>query len=296
MELGVEKVLLTPSHPVFRMGQWHLASELGTVNDRKCDFVYNFVLSRGHMLAVNGVSCATLGHGFQDPSVAHDYFGSQAVLCDLQNCVGWKAGLIEQVEQQCICGEVCRENGQTQQEHWLVQNSLQGPMVVDLAFLLRVHAAAMDSTRIPSTLRSSRITIKNQPHIPALPEIVPQLVEYYCNETTKMIEKSSCPHIVGAFCLWWVNAVHPFEDGNGRAARGLAFATTAHLQHRTPKVPNGLHSYFHEPETRKQYLAGLQEANVTCGICECCGEQVPKAFGTTSAATLVGLWSQIADP
>ena len=48
-----------------------------------CDEVYNFALDQGHTVAVNGVECVTLAHGFQEDVVRHAYYGSDRVLADL---------------------------------------------------------------------------------------------------------------------------------------------------------------------------------------------------------------------
>ena len=34
-------------------------------------------MENGHLIDVNGISCATLGHGFREENVKHDYFGSE---------------------------------------------------------------------------------------------------------------------------------------------------------------------------------------------------------------------------
>ena len=42
------------------------------VRGEECAFLYNFVLSRGHVVIVDGVECVTLAHGIQDEVVAHE--------------------------------------------------------------------------------------------------------------------------------------------------------------------------------------------------------------------------------
>ena len=72
-------LLLTPGHPIRVDGHWQQA---GTGSCRRgpvqtaanpgcCEYVYNFVLSRGHVLIVGGVECVTLGHGFREEGVRH---------------------------------------------------------------------------------------------------------------------------------------------------------------------------------------------------------------------------------
>jgi len=115
---------LTPYHPVLlptpgtKLHKWQFPIDLGPVREVRCPAVFNFVLSHGHALVINGLPCVTLGHGFtQDcwppatptqasvepassPSsssgvVAHQYFGTEAVVKDLQQMRGWPSGLVQ---------------------------------------------------------------------------------------------------------------------------------------------------------------------------------------------------------
>jgi len=59
------------------------------------DLVYNYVLDAGHVMLIDGVECATLGHGITGNSViSHSFFGTQAVVQNLQTMSGWNAGRI----------------------------------------------------------------------------------------------------------------------------------------------------------------------------------------------------------
>eukprot|EP00928_Gymnodinium_smaydae_P023249 TRINITY_DN19261_c0_g1_i2.p1 TRINITY_DN19261_c0_g1~~TRINITY_DN19261_c0_g1_i2.p1 ORF type:complete len:303 (-),score=36.38 TRINITY_DN19261_c0_g1_i2:79-855(-) len=252
------------------------------------------VLSRGHVICISGVNCVTLGHGFLDANVQHSYYGTQAVVEDLQQYVGWADGFIDKRESPCVCGEIRRETGEGQHERWLEDVASEG-MMVDSFLLLHVHAAAMGSTWIPCRFRYVALTLSDQFHVPPMPESVPKLVDHFCVQTMKMINEKLNPLVIGAFCLWWVNAVHPFEDGNGRAARGMAFALS--MMSASPDsvagTSKGLHALFREKKHRARYITGLQEANAACGQCSCCGSGSPVAFSEQSAPTLVSLWSSI---
>ena len=59
--------------------------------------VYNLVLGTGHVILVDGVEAVTLGHGFTDDGgiVSHPYFGTEAVLKDLQAAPGWQQGWVD---------------------------------------------------------------------------------------------------------------------------------------------------------------------------------------------------------
>jgi Mg-chelatase subunit ChlD len=85
---------LTPWHPVRINGIFEFPINLGLVVNTDCEVVYNFVLEENHIMNVNGVECVTLGHGFQENVVKHEYFGTGEVVKDLQKVEGWQYGLV----------------------------------------------------------------------------------------------------------------------------------------------------------------------------------------------------------
>ena len=87
---------LTEWHPVRdRSGRWRFPHILGERTMRSTPYVYNFVLSPGHpTILVNGVPCAALGHGLEEPVVAHPYWGTRAVINDLMQRPGWQSGRV----------------------------------------------------------------------------------------------------------------------------------------------------------------------------------------------------------
>jgi hypothetical protein len=88
-------LLITPYHPVRLDGKWNFPCDLAETQKRPCDAVYSFVLKEDHLMVINGVTCVTLGHRFQDEVVKHPYFGSQLVINDLQKMNGWEGGLVQ---------------------------------------------------------------------------------------------------------------------------------------------------------------------------------------------------------
>jgi hypothetical protein len=86
---------LTEWHPTLdASGRWRFPIMLGQRVVRQCDAVYNFVLEREHVLSVSGVPCATLAHGISGAVIGHPYWGTEAVVEELQRNPGWEAGLV----------------------------------------------------------------------------------------------------------------------------------------------------------------------------------------------------------
>lgn len=86
---------ITPGHPVRMKGAWlrprDVAPEALVPHQ---GFVYNFVLDQNHVALVDGVECATWGHGFQDATVAHPFFGTSSIVKELQSSAGWQKGYV----------------------------------------------------------------------------------------------------------------------------------------------------------------------------------------------------------
>ena len=73
--------------------------------------------TRHHALLVDGQACCTLAHGLRDSDViAHEYYGTERVLRDLQAMRGWAEGMVE-LAPDCavrdeatgqVCGMLCK--------------------------------------------------------------------------------------------------------------------------------------------------------------------------------------------
>lgn len=84
---------ITPWHPIrLTDGQWHFPADLASYHSRLISKVYNLVLDAGHTIEAEGIECCTLGHGFQEDKVKHDFFGTAAVIDDLMKLPGWATG------------------------------------------------------------------------------------------------------------------------------------------------------------------------------------------------------------
>jgi uncharacterized Zn-binding protein involved in type VI secretion len=104
---------ITPHHPVFIGGVWQFPVDLAEVGQQPCESVHTFLLKEGGSeVVVEGVPCASLGHGLQEGAACHPYYGSfQAVLADLQLFPGFQSGLVdlkpENIRRDPITGLVC---------------------------------------------------------------------------------------------------------------------------------------------------------------------------------------------
>ena len=103
---------ITPWHPIRQENSWKFPADVHPIQEMTCDAVYCLVVrhlfhpvngmiqsqaqAQTHQAAVvvNGIECATLGHGVMSDKVAsHSFFGESA-LVDLRQCRGWEAGRV----------------------------------------------------------------------------------------------------------------------------------------------------------------------------------------------------------
>jgi hypothetical protein len=89
-------LVITPWHPVLKNNKWSFPCQIGQPwNMTITTEVFNFVLEKGHIMTVNGIDCVTLGHGFIEDVVKHEYFGTEEVINDLKSMPGWENGFID---------------------------------------------------------------------------------------------------------------------------------------------------------------------------------------------------------
>lgn len=90
-------LLITPYHPVRggAAGEWRFPHTMALRVSVACAAVYNVVLDRGHEVAINGIQCVTLAHGFVDSAVIrHPFFGTDRVTSALKQLPGWDNGWV----------------------------------------------------------------------------------------------------------------------------------------------------------------------------------------------------------
>jgi hypothetical protein len=89
--------MITPWHPIRLNGvQWIFPCSIVSSSTKIiCEAVYSFALDQGHTIWINDIECVTLGHGFKEDIVRHDYYGTERVIEDLrimdgqQKCTGF---------------------------------------------------------------------------------------------------------------------------------------------------------------------------------------------------------------
>jgi len=92
---GEDALQLTEWHPLLdERGVWRFPVMVGERVYRRCSHVYNLVLDTDHVVLINGIGCVTLGHGFEGDVVGHAYYGTAAVIDDLQKLPGWADGRV----------------------------------------------------------------------------------------------------------------------------------------------------------------------------------------------------------
>lgn len=87
--VNINGLSITEYHPVQNPytieNEWVFPVDIGETSNIRCEYMYNFVLDKNHIVNINKVGCVTLGHGFTDNAViTHDYYGTDNVINDLK--------------------------------------------------------------------------------------------------------------------------------------------------------------------------------------------------------------------
>lgn len=70
--------------------------------------------------------------------------------------------------------------------------------------------------------RTGGIDISGSGHTPPDPAEVPRLMEEFCDYVNGRWDRSTPVHLA-AYCMWRLNWIHPFSDGNGRTSRAVSY-------------------------------------------------------------------------
>ena len=256
--------LLTPGHPARAgNGAWRRAHSIGSAAGSTASVVYNLVLSRGHVIEVDGWQCVTLGDGLEDlrQQLGPSSFSEPALAAKLlRACCASSSGVVhwsafrrgDALASAARQSEIMRD----------LLNS-RGPLSFEL--LCRLHTAAMVETDVETKLRthSDRIFIRNSTYIIPESDAVPHMLGELCVQLADAHRAGQDPYHMAAFALWRVNHIHPFRDGNGRTARGAAYLILCRAGIAMPSASalGAFQESFQEARVRRSYIEGLARAD-----------------------------------
>jgi Fic family protein len=97
------------------------------------------------------------------------------------------------------------------------------PFRLRVTTILKLHEIALDglSDRAGAFRRGS-VTISGSRHAPPAQHLVSGLVDDLSDYVNENWTAKSALHLC-AYVMWRLNWIHPFEDGNGRTSRALAY-------------------------------------------------------------------------
>ncbi|HZP23103.1 MAG TPA: Fic family protein [Terriglobales bacterium] len=99
----------------------------------------------------------------------------------------------------------------------------QRPFKLRPSHLLHLHRIALEGiSAYAGNFRPAGIGIRGSKHRPVGAHQVPEKVEELCDYVNENW-KSKPPIHLAAYCLWRLNWIHPFTDGNGRTSRALSY-------------------------------------------------------------------------
>jgi len=97
------------------------------------------------------------------------------------------------------------------------------PFKLRSSHLLTLHREALDGlSNYAGNFRPAGISIGGSKHQPVGAHQVPEAVEDLCDYINENWRTKSAIHLA-SYCLWKLNWIHPFTDGNGRTSRALSF-------------------------------------------------------------------------
>ena len=108
----------------------------------------------------------------------------------------------------------------------------------------------------PVSVMTANGDVVHQP--PAVEEMEEHLNGFFARLESDWSERS--PQEIGAYCLWMINWVHPFKNGNGRTARAFSYACLSlKLGFVLPGSPTVIVLIM---RNRPQYQAALKQADI----------------------------------
>ena len=122
-----------------------------------------------------------------------------------------------------------------------------------------LHQIAMKGVRrLAGTYRASPVRISGSRHLPPDAATVAGHVEEMCDWVEdNWVEKSAVQ--LCAYIMWRLNWIHPFDDGNGRTTRAVAYlvlcSKSGHRLPGSPTIPEQI------AEDKQPYYAALEKAD-----------------------------------
>ncbi len=97
------------------------------------------------------------------------------------------------------------------------------PFKLRPSLILGLHRIALDGlSAYAGNYRPAGIEIKGSVHKPVGAHLVPERIEDMCDYVNEQWEEATALHLA-AYCMWRLNWIHPFADGNGRTSRILSY-------------------------------------------------------------------------
>ena len=85
---------ITPWHPIISQGIWCYPGNVFETKVETCDEIYTILLDKGFTFNLNGHWVIGIGHNYKLGILAHEYFGTDNIVKDLQANPGWNTGFV----------------------------------------------------------------------------------------------------------------------------------------------------------------------------------------------------------
>jgi Fic family protein len=132
------------------------------------------------------------------------------------------------------------------------------------SLILSLHRAALDGlSSFAGLYRPAGVKIGGSKHVPPGSHLVPGQVEELCDYVNDNWANASAIHLA-SYVMWRLNWIHPFDDGNGRTSRMVAYVVLcARLGYQLPgryTIPEQI------AEDKTPYYRALEAADEHCAI------------------------------
>jgi Fic family protein len=127
------------------------------------------------------------------------------------------------------------------------------------SLIMGLHRAALDGlSSFAGRYRPAGVIIQGSQHKPPEGHLVPGLVEELCDHVNENWARANAIHLA-SYVMWRLNWIHPFDDGNGRTSRMVAYVVLcARLGYQLPgsyTIPEQI------AENKNPYYEALEAAD-----------------------------------